>query len=363
VNPGSQEDDSDRALWRHLRSFSLSLARRTEDIMERHPVHHPSVLAIAALLLLISVLSGCAFLVREATAAYMNANAQFSPKEIEIEIQRSFLEWYKDRVSIHVNFTVDKAMQNPVARVLDGDLHIAGRAPEIALPVVAEISNASSQKAAADLIHGAEGTGRPLKISGVWRIWPEHAGKAVEEQGKPLEAADSDDPGHVFEIHPITRINDLELLDTFRPVEGFMPGDARVTFGVYEKAPCTLTVKPKTISIVTQKGLYNDVEFLMEITEDRQIEAPGGRFVIASARDLKGDVLVERLRIVFVKDTPPEKAVKLLRRGDRLKVYGMPRVDFAEVSRRARNSQTDPALLVKPLPYEIIILGVYKDAK
>jgi hypothetical protein len=38
-------------------------------------------------------------------------------------------------------------------------------------------------------------------------------------------------------------------------------------------------------------------------------------------------------------------------------------VDFAEVSRRVRSSQTNPALLGKPLPYEIIIQGVYKDAK
>jgi hypothetical protein len=90
---------------------------------------------------------------------------------------------------------------------------------------------------------------------------------------------------------------------------------------------------------------------------------PGGRFVIASVRDMNGDLLVKRLRMVFAKDAPPEKAAKLLKRGDRLHVYGLPRMDFAEVSRRVRSSRTDPALLVKPLPYEIIIQGVYKDQK
>ncbi len=55
--------------------------------------------------------------------------------------------------------------------------------------------------------------------------------------------------------------------------------------------------------------------------------------------------------------------MRLLKRGNRLHVYGLPRVDFAEVSRRVRGSQKDPALLAKPLPYEIIIQGVYKDAK
>jgi hypothetical protein len=85
--------------------------------------------------------------------------------------------------------------------------------------------------------------------------------------------------------------------------------------------------------------------------------------VIASARDLKGNLLAERLRMVFAAGTPPERAVKLLKRGDRLHVFGLPRVNFAEVSRRVKNSRTDPTLLVKPLPYEMIIQGVYKDPK
>jgi hypothetical protein len=202
-----------------------------------------------------------------------------------------------------------------------------------------------------------------LKISGVWRIWPEHGGSAKEDQGTPLLAMESDNPSHVFEIHPVTRINDVGVLDTFRPVKGFMGGDARACFEIYEKVECKLTVRPKTVSIITHKGIRNDVEFIMEITDGRQIEVPGGRFVIASARDLKRNMLVERLRIVFATGTPPERAVRLLKRGDRLHVFGLPRVDFAEVSRRVMGSRTDPALLVKTLPYEIIIQGVYKDAK
>jgi len=331
--------------------------------MARHPVKHVSALAAAALFLLMGVLVGCAYLVRQGQIAYMKVNAQLSDQEIEIEINKSFFEKYKDRVTINATFTVDKAMQNPVARIFDGDFHMAGRAPEIALPVVAEIANGALAKKAVDLVHGAEGTGKPLKISGVWRIWPEHAGSVKAEQGKPLEASTSSNPGHVFEIHPVTRINDVDVLDTFKPVEGYMPGDARVTLEGYEKIVCKLTVRPKTVLFVTRKGLWNDVEFLMEIADDRQIEAPGGRFVIASARDLKGELLVKRLRTIFVKGTAPERAVRLLKRGSRLHVYGLPRVDFAEVSRRVRGAKKDPALLAKPLPYEIIIQGVYKDEK
>lgn len=319
--------------------------------------------APALLLFFVGVVGGCAFLSRGATIIYMKVNALLSSKEIEIEIDRSFLEKYKDRISITATFTVDKAMQNPVGRHLDGDLHFSGRAPEIALPVVGEIANAASEKRAIDIIHGAEGTGRPVKITGVWRIWPEHPGSEKEEQGTPLPATKSINPAHVFEIHPVTKINDLELLETLRPVEGFLPGDDHSTFEVYEKAECRITVQPKTVTIIARKGLYNDVEFLMEITEDRQIEVPGGRFVTASARDLKGTMLVDRLRMVFVKDSPPDIRVRRLKRGARLHVFGLPRVDFSEISRRVRLSPTDPALLLKHLPYEIIILGVYKDAK
>ena len=331
--------------------------------MARHPTKRASVLAGAALFLLLGLLDGCAYLVRQGQVAYMKVNAQLSDQELEIEINKSFLEKYKDRVIINATFTVDKAMQNPVARIFDGDFHMAGRAPEIALPVVAEIANGASAKKAVDLVHGAEGTGKPLKISGVWRIWPEHAGSAKQEQGSPLAASTSTNPGHIFEIHPVTRINEVEVLETFRPIEGYMPGDARDTLEGYEKVVCKLTVRPKTVFIVTRKGLWNDLEFVMEIAEDRQIEVPGGRFVFASARDLKGNLLVKRLRMVFAKDTPPERTVRLLKRGGRLHVYGLPRVDFAEVSRRMRDSQKNPALLVKPLPYEIIIQGVYKDEK
>ena len=67
---------------------------------------------------------------------------------------------------------------------------MAGRAPEVGLPVVAEIANAAFFTKATDLVHAAERTGRPLKISGVWRIWAEHAKRAEEVQGEPLAPAE-----------------------------------------------------------------------------------------------------------------------------------------------------------------------------
>jgi hypothetical protein len=314
----------------------------------------------SALFVLVHALTGCGLIVRQATIAYIAVNAQFSPKEVEIEINKPFIERYKNRVAIQTTFTVDKAMGSPLPPPFDGDLHFAGRAPQIALPIVAEIVNADDEKAAIEVVHAAAGTGKPLAVSGVWRIWPEHAGSAEEEQGNPLPALGSYKPDHVFEIHPVTRIDGVQL-GGFTPVKGFKPGGAQRTFGIYEKVSSTLRVKPKTVSIVTETGLYNDVEFIMKIADDPQLVVADGRFVMASAMDLDGNLLVKRLRMVFARGTPPERAVRLLKGGDRLHVYGMPRLDFAEISRRVRDHGMNPAPLTQPLPYEIVILGVYTN--
>jgi hypothetical protein len=335
--------------------------RRFGPLRRWPAIRRASARLTLVLSVLVSFLTGCGLILRQSTIAYIAVNSHLSRKEVEIEINKSFIEKYQNRVSIHTTFTVDKAMASPLPAALDGDVHFAGRAPQVALPIVAEIANARDEKAAIDIVHAFEGTGKPLKVSGVWRIWPEHAGHAKEEEGKPLPAFDTDKPDHVFEIHPVTAIRGVQLLRSFTPVKGFAPGDAQKTFAIFEKVPCTLRIKPKTVSIVTEKALYNDVEFVMKIAGDPQLVVADGRFVIASARDLKGNLLVERLRMVFARGTPPERVVRRLKGGEQLHVYGIPRLDFAEISRRVRDYQTNPALLTQKLPYEIVILGVYTN--
>ncbi len=317
----------------------------------------------AALAVALISLWGCARIMRRATIAYVAVNSHFDPKRVEIEIYKSFLGRYENRVTIDATFTIDKAMRMPQPAGLDGDLHFAGRAPEVGLPIVGEIVNAAARKDAIELTDRMAGTGQSVRMSGVWRIWPEHAGRSEEEQGAPLDSFDTVNPDHVFEIHPVTRIDGLELLDTYKPVDGFKPGDARRTFEIYENAACTIRVKPETVSIVSQTGLYNCVEFLMEISDDPQVAAPGGRFVTASALDLHGGLLVKRLRMVFTAGTAPERAVRNLKRGARLHVYGIPRLDFSEISRRIAAAKIDPSALTLNVPYEIIIIGVYPEKK
>lgn len=308
-------------------------------------------------------LSGCSLIVRRATIAYVAVNSHFEPKRVEIEINKSFMERYKNCVTMHATFTMDKVMTNPLPPSLDGDMHFSGRAPEVGLPMVCEIVNAASRKDAIDLAHELAAIKKPVSLSGVWRIWPEHAGKAAAEQGAALEPFETVNPDHVFEIHPVTQMNALGLLDTYKPVDGFKPGNAKRTFAIYETAKCTIRIKPKTVSIVSDTGLFNDLEFLMEVSDDAQVVAPDGRFVIASALDMDGTLLVKRLRIVFTAGTAPELAVRGLKRGDRLHVYGIPRVDLSEVSRRVAGAATDPSALTGTLPYEMVIIGVYPNTK
>jgi hypothetical protein len=310
------------------------------------------------LCLLAAVLTGCAYLYKVAVVAYVEVDSHLPGQDLEIEVYRTFVVRYRDRVTIDTRFRVDKAWQHPNPPYLDGDFHFSGRTWQVGLPTVGEIVNAADQQPAIKLLQRAHKTGRKLRISGVWRLWPEHAGNTEEEQGKKLPELKSANPSHVFEMHPVTRIDGISLLNSFHPVKGFKPGDADTVFKSYQAVPCKLAVKPWTVSILTRKGLYNCVEFIMEVDEDHPQIVRDGRFVMASVRDLKGKLLVKRIRMVFMKDTAPEAAVKGLRRGDRLKVYGIPRISFAEISRRIAEYRRNPRLLSENLPYEIIVIGV-----
>lgn len=285
-----------------------------------------------------------------------------SHAELNITLNNSFIEKYKNRTSIDTDFFVDKAHERPNSPKKDGDLHIAGRAQEVGLPVVAEIMNAASEKEAVNFIHSVEGTGRAIKMSGAWRIWCEHGGNSNQIQGEKLNPFTSSNPDHVFEIHPVSKIGDKEVLGSLRPIEGFKPKDAHDAFIRYENLKCTLIPNPqkKTTTIRTTMAGYNYVEFIMEIQGEQKV-VEDGRMVFASVLDLDEELLVRNRRMIFVKDSPPEKALRNLKKGDKLHVLGLPRIDLAVVSWRVNHYQEKKEVLTWRLPYEIIVVGVYKD--
>lgn len=314
------------------------------------------------LLLLAVAVTGCAVLGRKATIFYTMVAAAAAPNGAFVTIDRAFIERYKNRVTMSTRFTVDAAAKSPNAAVMDGDLHVAGRAAEIELRVIAEIINADSAPAAVALVQRAQATGQSLTVTGAWRVWPEHT-MLPELQGKPVAPLTTPNSDHIFEIHPVSSIGGLNQLESFHPVEGYRPGNAERTFGIYQGADCKLRVHPTSVTFETSNWLYNDVHFLMELTGDRQVVVDDGRFVTASARATDGTLLVEGLRLVFLKGSPPERMVRALKRGARRHVWGLPRINFAEISRRIAESVSNPAVLNGKLPYEILVLGVYPDEK
>jgi len=88
-----------------------------------------------------------------------------------------------------------------------------------------------------------------------------------------------------------------------------------------------------------------------------------GRFVVASVLDRKGNVLARSVRMVFVKDSPAERRVRSLSPGERLHVFGLPRISLKEVASRIARSRGEPGALTLSLPYEMVVSGVYEPRK
>jgi hypothetical protein len=143
--------------------------------------------------------------------------------QVELRLRKTFIEQFKNRVTITGPFIVDKAHAQPNPGSKDGDLHIAGRSSAIKLASVAEIMNAASEPAAVDAIHDAEGTGIAVTMTGVWRIWAEHGGETSHRQGAALEPFTTTNPDHLFEIHPVLRVGTHSTTATLLPIAGYTP--------------------------------------------------------------------------------------------------------------------------------------------
>lgn len=291
-------------------------------------------------------------------ACLLSSTAQ---AQIEITLKNSFIQQFRNRATIDADFTVDKAHKrvNPPSK--DGDMHIAGRSPQIGLATVAEIMNAKFEKPSVQLIKSVEGTGQTVRMTGVWRLWMEHSGGGAQIQGAKLEAFDTTNPDHVFEIHPITALNGTPILNSLIPIKDYVTKDAEKAFTTYESLDCQIKPLKNTTRLVTEMGGFNYVEFNLKINSDKPFVVEDGRFLFASVYDLNGGLLVRNLRMVFAKDTPPEMKARTLKKGDALHVVGIPRINLDLVAWRIANAKRKPEILGWNLPYEIIVAGIYDD--
>ncbi len=283
--------------------------------------------------------------------------------DYQITLSNAFIERYKNRVTLDTTVQITGASGvHPIeSNGKDGDIHMGSLSDEVGLPFVAEIMNAKDNPAL-PLIRQLAGSSESIRVAGAWRLWCEHPGapqiqfELTENGGLPSN------PDHVFEIHPVSRLGDIDETGTFHQIPGFEAYDANTAFTYYESIECRLVpdLQNQTTTIFTPKAKYNYCEFWMQVDEDQQFQTADGRIVRCSICDSPdGEPIFHNRRMVFVKNTRPEIAVRTMRKGDRLHVLGIPRIDLALVSWRTRAFHTRPEVLTWKLPYEIIVVGIY----
>jgi hypothetical protein len=298
------------------------------------------------------------------------ASSSVCRAEITVALTKGFVKKYKDKATIPTTFNIDRHHKhaNPIGSGSDdGDIHIAGRDTVVRLPMVAEIINGAKEPDALDfMLQAAAGTAIPL--TGVWRFWFEHPGNEDQIQGEDVPTPANTNPDHVFEFHPVTQFDTFDCLDSFIPIEDeeaeFIGYEAAKAFGSYEKRPATITKSGTAIMITSNKAGYNYAHFQIRLA-GKPKDVGDGYMVLANiydsdAKSSDDPVVEDSRRMVFVKGTNPGNLVKDKKKGDKLKVLGIPRVNLNQVFAIASGLDTDEEYS-EGLPYEMIIVAILKN--
>ena len=293
--------------------------------------------------------------------------------DITISLTRGFVKKNKDRATISTTFEVNKFHKSP-NRIgtgsQDGDVHIAGRDTVVLLPMVAEILNGKLEKDTFNFLRGMN-EGDSVPMVGVWRLWFEHPGNEDMIQGASVPEPDDTNPDHVFEFHPVTKFGNFDCRDSLLPIvdaekeKEFRGHPAERAFESYEARPGTISKTTNGIMITSNKAGFNYVEFDMKLTGNPK-EVSDGFIVLANVFKAGGsdeeDPLTEQpRRMIFVKGSPPGDAIATMKKGDRLHVLGIPRVNLNEVLAIADGLPGHDEYAFGGLPYEIIIVAVLVD--
>lgn len=290
--------------------------------------------------------------------------------DITVALTKGFVKKYKDKATIPTTFQVDKRHNSPNvigAGSEDGDIHIAGRDSVVKLPMVAEIINGKLENDTFDFLKQMT-AGQAVPMVGVWRLWFEHPGHEDQIQGQTVPVATNTNPDHVFEFHPVTSFGDFNCLDSFVPIADqtneFRGYAAEKAFGAYEKRPGTITKSNTAIMITSNKAAYNYAEFEMRLT-GKPKDVGDGYIVFANVytagAPANADPLTEQpRRMVFAKNSKPADKVATMKKGDKLHVLGIPRVNLNEVYAVANGLQDHEEYSEGGLPYEIIIVALLK---
>ena len=279
-------------------------------------------------------------------------------------LKKAFIEKYKNRATIELQFAIDHAHKKPNAvkdNGDDGDLHMSGRALKAGLPMVAEIVNAAKapQKNALALVKANEGNDAEVTLKGVWRLWFEHPSSELQKQFDPVPKPKDTNPKHVFEVHPITGIDTNEILTSFVPIEGFRAYNAQTAFPYYENLSLTVQSDDSGVKLVSPQSRYNYAEFWIELTQ-KPVKRQDGYTVMAIVKDAEGTPRTPGpRRMVFVEGTKSAEKVKTLKKGDEMHVLGIPRINLFEIAEIAKTAGAHGKKT--NLPYEMIIVAQLPD--
>ena len=292
--------------------------------------------------------------------------------EITVALSKSFVNKYKDKATIPTTFQIDKHHNspNPIGSGSDdGDIHIAGRDSVVRLPMVAEIINGAKEPNSLDFLLQST-AGQKISLTGVWRLWFEHPGSEDQIQGQEVPVPKNTNPDHIFEFHPVVTFGNFDVLNSFGPIKAedkdaeFRGYSAEKAFDAYEKRPGTITKSKTAIMITSNKAGFNYAEFQLRLA-GKPKDVGDGYLVFANvynanAKANDDPVVEESRRMVFVKGTAPADAVKDLKKGDKLHVLGIPRVNLNLVYAIASGLQGDEEYS-ESLPYEMIVVAILKD--
>lgn len=293
-----------------------------------------------------------------------------------ITLRKSFIDSFMYRATITCSYDVWFTHHAAKPAKDDGDIHFAGYDDRIGLPAVAEILNAKKQKAAIDTIISHEGKGEPnnclLQMSGVWRLWPEHMGAGVNfVQGMKLSKEKIQEkktnPDHVFEIHPMTTIADIDLLSSFKNIPGYTPFDWRFVYDKLSRKAFTFSSTDSTITFTTKQVGYNYINMWIRI--DSLPETADGAYAYCRTfdsefnpvhDDTNAKTVTQKTRIVLVKGTEAYSEAIHKGVGGFMHILGTPRINLSILSWRESVYKTRPEVLNWKLPFEIIADGIIR---
>jgi hypothetical protein len=284
-----------------------------------------------------------------------------------LTLSADFVKRVKNTATLPIQFHLDAHLNK--AHVIgkggdDGDIHMAGRADEVRLPMVAEIMNAGVKPQTTSVSEiNQTSPGQILPVTGAWRIWFEHPSPGDQIQGDDVPVPANSNPDHVFEIHPITEFdkNDIgnsSLVNIVKGGKTYAAYPAHVAFAAYEKLKATISFANNSITITSPRTGYNYSEFIIELAGQAS-KGDNGYFALANVYDVddqEESVTADVRRMVFVENTDPADQVQKLPKGGRLHVLGIPRVNLAEVETIATGDAVDTLL-----PYEMIVVAVLPD--